>query len=99
MNETESGLTIRSPQILNDELDFFRRLIQRPVETLKVLLAVESNYVIAFVDESDSNVLQWNVKQFGDFRGKISPRRLRIKICESRWGVGLLELLSCCYLM
>lgn len=59
---------------------------------LKVLVVVESNGVIAFVDESDTNVFHWNVKQLDDFRGKISPARLRIKIYEFSPGIGFLEL-------
>ena len=51
-----------------------------------VLLVGESNRVSVSVSESNTNVFQFNIKQSGNFRGKISTAWLRIKICTSNRG-------------
>ena len=55
----ESGLTIRSLSILHNkfDLDFWRRLIQGLIEQLKRIVVGENEYLLSFVDKSDTNVL------------------------------------------
>ena len=53
------------------------------IETLKLLLVGERYCVFVFIDISNTNTMQWNVEQSGDYRGKIPPAWILIKICMS----------------
>ena len=55
---------------MHNEFDYFGRLVL--IETLKFVFAAESNLLL-FLNKSNTNTIGWNVKQTGDFRGKILP--------------------------
>jgi hypothetical protein len=67
-------------------------MIKAAIETLKLLLVGERNWLFnVFIDESNTNIFQWNAKQSDDLGGKIPPAWFLMKICKFSQGVGLLE--------
>lgn len=61
------------------------------VELVQLLLIGEGNCVFVSVDERNTNTILWNVKQSGDYGGKIPPAWFLMKICKFSRGVSLLE--------
>ena len=54
-------------------------MIKAAVETLKLLLVGERNWLFVFIDERNTDIFLWNAKQSGDFRSKIPPAWFLIK--------------------